>query len=166
MMDKTDAATNPTHDLLKIEVVQSEQYSGSDWCAEAFNPDEMFQVGPADFFTNVYEGNVAKLKRQINKANVADYKTKHRDTGLTIAAMQGHNEIAQMLIEAGADINARNKNGDTALTIAALNGNTAIIKMLLKAGADTSVRNRQKMRAVDIATQRLKEFTAAVKALE
>lgn len=161
-MDKANAA----HDLLKIEIVQSEQYSGSDWCAEAFNPDIMFQVGPADFFTNVYEGNVAKLKRQIGRANVAEYKTKHRDTGLTIAAMQGHNEIVQMLIEAGSDVNARNKNGDTALTIAALNGNAAIIKMLLKAGADTSIRNKQKMRALDIAAQRLKDFTAAVKTLE
>lgn len=157
-MNNTD---NKGSDLLKIEIVQSEQYSGSDWCAEAFNPDEMFQVGPSDFFTNVFEGNVSKLKRQINKSGVIEYKTKHRDTGLTIAAMQGHNDVVKMLIEAGSDLNATNKNGDTALTIAAHNGNAAIIKMLVQAGADTSIRNRQKKRAADIVGQRIKEFSKA-----
>ena len=42
--DQGDAPeTNPTHDLLKIEIAESPKYAGSDWCAEMFDrwdPDD------------------------------------------------------------------------------------------------------------------------------
>lgn len=39
------------------------------------------------------------------------------------------------LIEAKADVNARDEDDNTALAIASLSGNTGIVKLLKKAGA-------------------------------
>ena len=37
------------------------------------------------------------------------------ETSLHIATFQGHEEIAELLIDSGADVNAKNKGGDTPL---------------------------------------------------
>ncbi|HEX5229567.1 MAG TPA: ankyrin repeat domain-containing protein, partial [Bryobacteraceae bacterium] len=57
-------------------------------------------------------------------------------TDLLWAAHNG--DVAQVgrLLEAGAEVNAKNQFGATPMSEAALNGNTAIIKMLLDAGAN------------------------------
>ena len=44
-------------------------------------------------------------------------------------------DIVQALLEAGADINAKDKYGKTALMFAAANGHTAVVVLLMKAGA-------------------------------
>lgn len=41
-----------------------------------------------------------------------------RDTALTIAADKGHSAFVELLIHAGAQINARNKKGSSALWLA------------------------------------------------
>ena len=50
------------------------------------------------------------------------------------AAWKGHTAIAQLLIDKGADVNARGNKGSTALMIAASNGHTDIVKALLDKG--------------------------------
>jgi serine/threonine-protein phosphatase 6 regulatory ankyrin repeat subunit B len=51
-------------------------------------------------------------------------------------------EIIQMLVDAGLDVNAANENGDTALTVAALlTKNPKIIELLIKAGADVNAKD-------------------------
>ena len=48
-------------------------------------------------------------------------------------------EIVELLLENGADINAKDKNGDTALDLASINENNEnneIIKILENAGAN------------------------------
>ena len=47
-------------------------------------------------------------------------------------------EIAQMLIEKGADINVMDNNGFTPLSLAAARGNTEAVKVLIKAGLSAS----------------------------
>tara|TARA_B100000900_G_C20474912_1_gene672971 strand:- start:205 stop:1074 length:870 start_codon:yes stop_codon:yes gene_type:complete len=54
----------------------------------------------------------------------------------------GHTEIAQALVAAGADVNARDKNGDTALLLASMNGHTETAQALVAAGADKNARNK------------------------
>ncbi|KAF7704251.1 hypothetical protein HF521_021323 [Silurus meridionalis] len=49
--------------------------------------------------------------------------------------------MAQLLIEAGADINARDKDGKTSLMIAVLNNYEQLVKLLLDSGADRHVTN-------------------------
>ena len=57
-------------------------------------------------------------------------------TALYWAAERNDLEIAELLIRAGANANARTRYGATPLTMASLNGNATLIEMLLKAGAD------------------------------
>jgi ankyrin repeat protein len=52
-----------------------------------------------------------------------------------IAAEKGHTKIVQLLLEKGADVNAKNKYGETALMYAAENGHTETVQLLLEKGA-------------------------------
>ena len=60
-------------------------------------------------------------------------------TALHWAAYRDDPEIARLLIEADADINAKTRLGDlTPLLLAAKNGNTTLIEILLEAGTDAN----------------------------
>jgi len=56
-------------------------------------------------------------------------------TALICASEYGHTEIVKLLIEAGADVNARQWDDATALTYASREGHTEIVNLLIKAGA-------------------------------
>ena len=70
---------------------------------------------------------------------------------LKFALAQKHNEIARLLIDAGADINIRNKFGVTALMIAVAEGSEEITRKLLDKKADLTVKTDKGMTALDIA---------------
>lgn len=57
-------------------------------------------------------------------------------TLLHVAASHGHDGIVAMLIERGAEIDARANGGITALHLAAAGGHVGVIELLLSAGAD------------------------------
>ena len=57
-------------------------------------------------------------------------------TALSVAASEGHVEIAKLLLAGGALVDSRNVWRQTALMIAAHKGYTAIVKDLIVAGAD------------------------------
>jgi uncharacterized protein len=65
-------------------------------------------------------------------------------TGYTIARSNygGTPSVVQLLLKAGAKVNAKNINGDTALTVAVLvGGEESISQSLIAAGADVNVKN-------------------------
>jgi uncharacterized protein len=64
------------------------------------------------------------------------------DTPLHCAAFWGRDEIAKMLIDAGADVNALNERKSTPLHEADRTGSMTIAKLLLAHGADLSARDR------------------------
>ena len=53
-----------------------------------------------------------------------------------IAARRGHTDIARLLLEHGANINAADDGGSTALMEAALKGHTETVRLLVERGAD------------------------------
>jgi hypothetical protein len=58
------------------------------------------------------------------------------------AATYGYVEIAQRLIDAGADVNAGARTGEvTPLTVAALNGSAPLVALLLSKGAQVNARD-------------------------
>ena len=57
-------------------------------------------------------------------------------TALHFAVQEGHRDVVEVLIDAGADIDARTSEGCTPLHYACGGGKLAIVKVLVKAGAD------------------------------
>jgi ankyrin repeat protein len=58
-------------------------------------------------------------------------------TALMIAAAEGHSDVVQMLIEAGADIELLDEEGASALTLARDNGHLDVAAALVAAGASS-----------------------------
>ncbi|KAI9892747.1 MAG: hypothetical protein M1814_001167 [Vezdaea aestivalis] len=57
-------------------------------------------------------------------------------TELTAASVFGHELIVRLLLEKGADIEAKDNSGKTALYWAARNGHETVVRLLLEEGAD------------------------------
>jgi len=59
-------------------------------------------------------------------------------TALWWTALHGNLQLAQLLIDAGADVNLADKDGWVPLSVAAFYGHAEVIKALLAAGADAT----------------------------
>jgi len=73
-------------------------------------------------------------------------------TCLLYAARFNNFEIVQLLIDRGANINARNREGSTALSIALSNGNSQISDYLIERGAIQNVNNPRQQSGGGIGT--------------
>jgi quinoprotein dehydrogenase-associated probable ABC transporter substrate-binding protein len=60
-------------------------------------------------------------------------------------------DVARLLIQRGADVNATDKTGMTALMVAASHNNAPMVGLLLQSGADASAKNGEGQTASDIA---------------
>ena len=69
------------------------------------------------------------------------------------AAKKGDTVSIKTLLDAGADVNAKNGNGFTALMWAAGRGHTEIAQALLDAGADVNAKGNDGQTALMAATQ-------------
>ena len=90
--------------------------------------------------------------------------TKFGVTPLDWAAMRGDLETLQLLIDRGADVNARNKDGSTALHGAAFLGRAGAAELLLEKGADAGARNLRRRTPLD-ATKVAWELTRFIASL-
>ena len=81
----------------------------------------------------------------------ANVKDKYVETALMWASKEGHKEVVELLIEKGADVNARDNAGWTALMDASYNGHKEIVELLLEKGADFKIRNKNGKTALSIA---------------
>ncbi len=75
-------------------------------------------------------------------------------TPLHYAAAGGKNKIVQILLERGADIDARSPNHTTPVMVAAYEGHFYTVKLLLERGADVTLQNDLGMETADF-TKRL-----------
>lgn len=78
---------------------------------------------------------------------------RHDDwTALMVAASECGTDVAQRLLKAGADVDARNHRGRTALLLAAWHGCIDVVHLLLAAGADRDAADAVGLTAARAAT--------------
>ena len=84
-------------------------------------------------FNLIANGKVSKVGSQPmqQKGNVA----------IVLAAKNGAENLCQLLLQHGANINARDKDGRTPLALAVINKHTAVVKLLIAQGADVNTIN-------------------------
>src|ERR1044071_6921544 len=103
-----------------------------------------FPLAPQDsssLFDAVRSGDLHALKTGLRKADAAKAKDSKGVTLLMYAAAFGSPEAVRMIIDAGADLNAKNSFDATALMWAA--GDPAKARMLIEHGADVNARSKQ-----------------------
>lgn len=115
-------------------------------CGEStdFNADPSAgSAAPAeivDIWTPAASGDVATLAARLDRAGDIDARDPtFETTALAFAADFGQADAVTLLLEAGADPDARNGNGSTPMIGAAFFGRPECLRILLKAGADPSL---------------------------
>lgn len=78
----------------------------------------------------------------------------HTNTALTYAARDGFTDIAEVLIDAGADVNWIDGEGVTPLILASFKGHVALTQLLLDHGADKTIIDQWNRTALDYALRR------------
>jgi ankyrin repeat protein len=74
-----------------------------------------------------------------------------RKSLLLVAAAAGRTDNVRLLLDKGADVNARTDNGQTSLMLAAKSAKKDTVKLLLEKGADANVRDQTGNRALEYA---------------
>jgi ankyrin repeat protein len=108
-------------------------------------------------------GNSAAMKQHIAAGTDLN---KSEDFGgstpLMLAAVFGQHEIAEILIDAGADLERRNYSGGTALHQACFFCQPKIVELLLQSGADPNKKNNRNLTPLDSVTIELNAELEAI----
>jgi hypothetical protein len=113
--------------------------------------DAQARNGDTALMVAAFKGNVAAVETLLAKGAAV---RRPGWTPLHYAAAGGHNDIARMLIDKGAILNAPSPNYTTPLMMAAGEGHIMTVKLLLDSGAELTLRNEQGMSALDFAASR------------
>jgi len=93
-------------------------------------------------FVAAHEGDTDKVRELLDMG--ADKEAVSEvlgETPLIWCCANGHAETAELLLNSGANREARNSDGMTSLIIASMKGYTEIVKLLLEYGADKEAKN-------------------------
>ncbi len=91
------------------------------------------------------EGNLAKVKELLEKdPTLINVKDETGRTPLHWACRGAHKEVAEYLLEKGADVNAKDNDETTGLHSAAGQGHTEVAKLLIKNGTQINAKNYRK----------------------
>ena len=94
-----------------------------------------FAADSAALFKAVNGNNVKEVRALLTgRADLVVSVSGGRMTALHIAAARGYVDIVLLLIEKGADINARTINDSTPLSFAVVNNHPEVVELLREAG--------------------------------
>jgi ankyrin repeat protein len=97
--------------------------------------------------------NMKSRIRQIKRHGIEKYSWYRGLTALMIASGEGYTEIASLLIESGADVNAHcYYGGDTALMVASRYGHQEVTELLIEEGADVNAQSEWNSTALMLAS--------------
>jgi ankyrin repeat protein len=106
--------------------------------ANAWAADGFFPLGLACFFR---QPEAARLLLEAGADPRAAARNPMRVTALHAVAAARLTEVARLLLDRGAEIDARQQAGYTALHAAAQHGDTELVELLLARGADPALRS-------------------------
>ncbi len=89
-----------------------------------------------DFFWAVEKGNTTQAAEWLKKGASIDAPNAEGYTPLMVAAQTSNLQMAQFLVETGANPNIRNRYGETAVMLASYHGQTDMVRLLHLKGAD------------------------------
>ncbi len=106
-----------------------------------------------DIQTAIMTDNVKAIEQHIlTGSNLNEKEPFGGSTPLITASIFGKTEIAEQLINAGADLDIQNNDGSTALISASFFCRPEIVNMLLKKNADKTIKNNYGQTAYDAVT--------------
>ena len=82
------------------------------------------------------KGDIEGIKQHLAAGGDVSFRNKNGDTMLNYAAYLGHKEIVELLVENGAEVNAKGLADWTPLHLAAYNNNEQIVQLLIAKGAE------------------------------
>ena len=111
------------------------------------------QPSKIDIHTAIMTGNNDAFKQCIaTRTSINEKEPMGGSSPLISACLFGRTEMAQALINAGADLNFQNNDGSTALHTAAFFCRTDIVRLLLAAGANKTIKNKYGQTPYEIVT--------------
>lgn len=114
-------------------------------CALLLSPTLSAQQSTSSLWTWAATGQVAAVRDLLARPrpDVIDAQDEMGWTALMHAASAGHDMVARILLEKGANLALRNTIGETALHLAARRGRADVVRRLLTAGADIAARDTE-----------------------
>src|SRR5437899_2885753 len=115
-------------------------------CADAPRPHTQIDFGITPLMAAAYDGDAEKVKTLLGEGADPNASDILGDTALIYVVyadpqpLRTQIAIAQLLLDAGAKVNARGLSGDTVLHEAVIGGRLPLVKFLLNRGADVNVR--------------------------
>lgn len=107
-----------------------------DLLSRGIDPNTVDSSGNTLLIIAAREGNAETVAALVAYRPRLDYRNLTGDSALMLAALQGHEKVVDVLLNAGAPFN---HSGWTPLHYAAFEGRLAVVERLLRAGADLNL---------------------------
>jgi ankyrin repeat protein len=119
--------------------------------AAAQKPSEENLTTNARFLVAARDGDAEAMKRALAQGAAVDSRNRLGESALVIVLKKDRVDLAQLVLDAGADVNQPAVNGITPLMAAAFGGHTDIAKQLLAKGASPAALDRLQKNAMTYA---------------